>query len=64
MGYIVKRSDGAVWAKSPDHPAYFWSLDQQPQIYNTYHDAMQVVLRVKHFHTLPDLAVTAEKIDE
>lgn len=61
MSYIVKRSDGAVWAKCQDHPAYGWFKDQAPAIYETEREAKQTRLRLKGFMTTASQTVTVEE---
>lgn len=62
VSYIVKRSDGAVWGQCSNHPAYLWQdKDAPPEIYKSYHDAIQVKLRVQNFMVHKDQTVTVEK---
>lgn len=61
MSYIVKRSDGAVWAKSPDHPGYFWYKDREPVVYEKEQTAQMVRRHVLRFQIPKGETVTVEK---
>lgn len=62
MSYIVKRSDGAVWAQGPGHPSYGWFHDQPPAMFDEERDAKQCRLRVKSFRVPENVTVIVEEV--